>query len=197
MQQSDQQKKKRDNILKSAEKIFSLSGFHKADMSEIAKSANVAKGTVYLYFPSKKELFISVIKDGLEDLSQKINNEVKNIDDAVEKIKKAISTHMLFFKSHQELYRILIHPDVELMEDIFTTLKDIKLSKLPKLIEGLENGINAGQIRKLNAKSLSYMILGMTDLLLFQWLSNPEEESLESKIEQLFDVLFNGILNGK
>ncbi len=195
MEENDQQKKRRADILVSAKEIFSIAGFHKADMNEIAKQANVAKGTVYLYFPSKKELFIAVIKDGLENLSQKISNEVGKIDDSIGKIKKAISTYMLFFKSHQALYRILLHPDVELMDDIAETMKDIKLSKLPQITETIAKGIKEEQIRKLDEKSLSYMILGMTDLLLFQWLSNPNEEPIEKKIEQITDVLFRGILN--
>jgi len=197
MEENKQQKKRRTEILESAKEIFSLTGFHKADMNEIAKQAKIAKGTVYLYFPSKKELFIAVIKDGLENLSKKIMDDVENIDDSVEKIKKAISTYMLFFKNHQELYRILLHPDLELIDGIAETMKDIKLSKLPRLAETLKKGIEKGQIRKLDEKSLSYMILGMTDLLLFQWLSNPDEEPIEKKIEQITDVLFRGILNEK
>jgi hypothetical protein len=81
------------------------------------------------------------------------------------------------------------------MDDIAETMKDIKLSKLPQISETIAKGIKEGQIRKLDEKSLSYMILGMTDLLLFQWLSNPDEEPIAKKIEQITDVLFRGILN--
>lgn len=196
MQENDQQKKKRADILESAKEIFSSAGFHKADMNEIAKCANVAKGTVYLYFPSKKELFIAVIRDGLETLSKKIRKDVENIERPVGKIKKAISTYMMFFKEQQALYRILIHPDLELMDDVVKTMKDVKLSKLPLLGETLRKGMEEGQIRKMDEKSLSYMILGMVDLVLFQWLSNPNEEPIEKKIEQVNDVLFRGISDG-
>lgn len=197
MEENKQQKKRRAEILEAAEEVFSLNGYHKADMNEIAKKANIAKGTVYLYFPSKKELFISIIKDGLETLAQKIGEELKNIDNSVEKIKKAISTHMLYLKDHQGLYRILLQPDIELMDDVFNTMKDIKLSKLPRMAEGIKEGIKEKQIRNLDETSLSYMILGMIDMTLYHWLSNPNEEPIEKKIDLLFDVLFNGIANGK
>ena len=197
MEENEQQKKRRIEILESAETIFSSAGFHKADMNEIAKQAKIAKGTVYLYYPSKKELFIAVIRYGLENLSKKISDEVENIEDSVGKIKKAISTYMLFFKDHQALYRILLHPDLELIDGIAETMKDAKLSKLPQIEKTLKKGIEEKQIRNIDEKSLSYMILGMTDLLLFQWLSNPDEEPIEKKIEQITDVLFRGILNGK
>jgi AcrR family transcriptional regulator len=164
-------------------------------MNEIAKRANIAKGTVYLYFPSKKELFISTIKEGLEALSQKIITELENIDNSVERIKKAISTHMLYLKDHQALYKILLQPDMEFMGDVLKTVKDYKLSKLPKMAEAIKLGIKEKQIRNLDGESLSYMILGMIDLSLYQWLLNPEEEPIEKKIDLLLDVLFNGILS--
>ena len=195
MEENEQQKKRRIEILESAETIFSSAGFHKADMNEIAKQAKIAKGTVYLYYPSKKELFIAVIKDGLESLSKNITIEVEKIEDSVGKIKKAISTYMLFFRDHQALYRILLHPDLELMDDIVETMKSVKLSKLPQITETIQKGIEDGQIRKVDEEAVSYMILGMIDLLLFQWLSNPNKEPIEKKIEQINEVLFKGILN--
>jgi len=198
MEENEQQKKRRTDILESAKEIFSIAGFHKADMNEIAKRANVAKGTVYLYFPSKKELFVEIIKDGIEKISNTISEEVAKIDDSVGKIKTAISTYMLFFKNHQALYRILLHPDLDLMDDVVKTMKDIKLTKLPQLAEALKRGIEEKQIKNIDEKSLSYMILGMTDLLLYQWLSNNEDgEPIEKKIEQIIDVLFNGISYGQ
>lgn len=198
MEENNQQKKRRSEILESAKELFSTTGFHKADMNEIAKRANVAKGTVYLYYPSKKELFITVIKDGLENLSKKISDEVENNYDSVGKIKKAISTYMLFFADNQALYRILLHPDLALIEDVAKTMKDIKLSKLPQLADALKKGVEEKQIRKVDEKALSYMILGMIDFVLYQWLSNSgEEEPIEEKIEQIIDVLFRGILSEK
>jgi TetR/AcrR family fatty acid metabolism transcriptional regulator len=192
MHESDQQKKRRIEILESAKNVFSSAGFHNADMNEIAKRANIAKGTIYLYFPSKIELFLSVIKDGLENLGEKINSEVANIDDSVSKIKRAISTYMMFFSDHQALYRILLHRDLDFNDEVREIMK-IKLSKLPQLTATIKEGIANGQIRNLDEESLSYMILGMTDLLLFQWLSNPDAEPIEKKIEQINDVLFRGI----
>jgi len=195
MQENKQQKKRRTEILESAKNVFSSTSFHKAEMNEIAKRANIAKGTIYLYFPSKKELFRAVIKDGLEKLSQKIGIEVENIGDPVGKIKKAISTYMMFFNDHHALYRILIHPDLALMENMTDTITDIKLSKLPHLAETIKKGIDAGQIRDIDEDAVSYMILGMVDLLLLEWLSHPNPSPIGTRIDQVYDVLFKGILN--
>src|SRR5215216_6462991 len=54
---------KRDRILKAAVKVFARSGFHATRVSEVAKAAGVADGTIYLYFKSKEELLFSLFED--------------------------------------------------------------------------------------------------------------------------------------
>jgi AcrR family transcriptional regulator len=56
-------KKRREQILKAALKIFTQKGYAAATIPEISKTAGVATGTIYLYYPSKRELFVAVIKD--------------------------------------------------------------------------------------------------------------------------------------
>ena len=54
---------KRAQILKAAGEIFTRKGFEAATIPEIARAARVAAGTIYLYFPNKRELFIAMVKD--------------------------------------------------------------------------------------------------------------------------------------
>jgi AcrR family transcriptional regulator len=55
--------RRRAQILKAAMDVFTRKGFASATIPEIAGEAGIAVGTIYLYYPSKHELFISVIKD--------------------------------------------------------------------------------------------------------------------------------------
>jgi len=54
---------RREQILAAALEVFSQKGFTAATIPEIAKTANVAAGTIYLYYPSKHELFVAVVKN--------------------------------------------------------------------------------------------------------------------------------------
>jgi AcrR family transcriptional regulator len=195
MNKQDQQQIRREEILNAAKEVFSNTGFHQADVSEIAKIANIAKGTVYLYYPTKKALFLAVIELGLERLASEIKNKLQDINDPHEKIKIAIKTYMLFFKNNQKFYRILVHPDLELLDEIAGTFKDVKLAKLPQMTNIINKGIEQKIIRSIDAESLSYIILGMVDFILFQWLLDPEKETIEQKVNQVYEVLFRGILN--
>lgn len=55
--------KRREEILKAALDVFTEKGYGAATMPEIAKAAGIAAGTLYLYYPSKRELFVAVVKD--------------------------------------------------------------------------------------------------------------------------------------
>jgi AcrR family transcriptional regulator len=54
---------RREQILKAALTAFMQNGYEAATIPEIASAAGVAAGTIYLYYPSKRELFVAVIKD--------------------------------------------------------------------------------------------------------------------------------------
>src|SRR4030042_6546753 len=55
--------RRRGQILKAAMEVFSRKGYSAATIPEIARAAGIAAGTIYIYYPSKRELFIAVIKN--------------------------------------------------------------------------------------------------------------------------------------
>src|ERR1700749_2594319 len=55
-------------ILTAARKVFAASGFREATVDQIAAAAHIAKGTIYLYYPSKKDIYTAALKQGLAEL---------------------------------------------------------------------------------------------------------------------------------
>src|SRR4030088_2374134 len=51
----------RQKVLEAAEQVFGAKGYHGASVTEITRAAGVAQGTFYLYFPGKKEIFLSLV----------------------------------------------------------------------------------------------------------------------------------------
>ena len=62
---------KRQEILDAAIKLFSERGFEKTTVDEIAARANVGKGTIYLYFENKEQIFFAVIKEGMTEINRR------------------------------------------------------------------------------------------------------------------------------
>ncbi|MEA3506000.1 MAG: TetR/AcrR family transcriptional regulator [Elusimicrobiota bacterium] len=98
---------KKEKILKSARKIFAHTGYHEAGIDEIADLAGVGKGTVYLYFKNKEELFTSVIFKMLERTGSWVD-EIREMDVGVwEKVEAMITTALDYFSRNREVFNIL------------------------------------------------------------------------------------------
>ena len=80
---------KREKILEAALKIFTANGYHLTRLEEVTNSAGVAKGTLYLYFKSKEDLFLHCLLDGMEKTmkqAQEIIDGPGNTDERLEKL---------------------------------------------------------------------------------------------------------------
>src|ERR1700733_3995476 len=78
---------KRDRILRAAVKVFAKNGFYATRVSEVAKAAGVADGTIYLYFKSKDELLVSLFEDRVERLLAFLHSELPKVTGASEKLR--------------------------------------------------------------------------------------------------------------
>ena len=84
-------KNKRDIILEAAGDLFLKEGFFKVTMDNVAEKAGVAKGTLYLYFKNKDELFVSVIRSRVNNLvedARRIVDTSSSLDELVQNLLK-------------------------------------------------------------------------------------------------------------
>ena len=77
---------RRDEILSAAECLFSKHGFFKTSMAEIAGAAQFAMGTLYRFFKSKEDIYISLVEAKVEELMSLLEERVSQASTAKEKI---------------------------------------------------------------------------------------------------------------
>src|SRR5215471_13210843 len=87
---------KRERILAAAERVFAKRGFFAARVSEIAKDAGVADGTIYLYFKNKDDLLISLFESRMEQVN-------KTLADAIASIKSPLDQLRAFIRAYLKL----------------------------------------------------------------------------------------------
>lgn len=95
------------DILKSAKSVFFEKGFQAATMEEIAKLAEISKGTIYLYFKNKDDLFTSIILEGMKQLHERFVELESNLDNG--KFKSSEDLVMGFFQMDYGIY--IMNPD--------------------------------------------------------------------------------------
>ncbi len=73
-------------ILKAAEDVLMEKGYHETSVDEIAARVGIAKGTVYLHFPSKEDLVVAIFERDMQQLLQSIDSTLESMTTAREKI---------------------------------------------------------------------------------------------------------------
>lgn len=152
---------RRRQILEAATHVFAQKGFHKARVEEIATEAGIAKGTVYEYFPSKKELFRELIKYAtsiyLEAFAAKMgaNPAVK------ERLIELFRTHLEFLGKHQDIARLLVMEYPNLGEEMYGWLLEQRQQVTHLLEKMLAQGMSRRELRPLDQRLAAQVILGV------------------------------------
>jgi len=157
---------KRDRILRAAVKIFSRNGFFNSKVSEIARAAEVADGTIYLYFRNKDDLLISLFEEKMGEVVADVRRRTAVGRNALEKLKIFIENHMDLLERESGLVEVL---QVELRQST-KFLKDytpVKFFEYLEIISDiLEEGKREGVLRPdMNVSIARRAIFGALDEL--------------------------------
>jgi AcrR family transcriptional regulator len=95
-------------ILQAARKVFARQGFAAASMDEIAQAAGVAKGTLYLYYESKRDLYRAALHAGLSQLADAVESAVGAAGSLPERVAAYVSTKVDWFDEHRDFFRIYL-----------------------------------------------------------------------------------------
>src|SRR5207253_10906756 len=93
-------------ILEAARKVFAKKGFSDATVDDIANAAGVAKGTVYLYYRSKQEVYIAALKFGISQMYSSLVEEVARYSTAEEKLKALTAAKPAYCDENGDFFKI-------------------------------------------------------------------------------------------
>ena len=194
-------KKKQRNfaaqILQAAEKLFAKKGFYPTTIDEIAKEAKSAKGTIYLYFNNKEDLFFSVIETKLDLLLNKIQEAVEKPGSASQRIKTAISIHLKFLEENKNFFKVMESFPEGLKKKLERKLKGRVVEKQSRYIEILDRliqeAIERKEIKALDSKKLAIILMGIVHSLTVYWISQREKKSLSTDKSLAWQVFWEGV----
>ncbi|MGB5695302.1 MAG: TetR/AcrR family transcriptional regulator [Polyangiales bacterium] len=161
---------KRDRILKAAVKVFAKSGFYATRVSEIAKAAGVADGTIYLYFKNKDDVLITIFEDGITRLLA-ILREVAESDEPFEnRISRIIELQLGLLEDQRDLAEVIT---VNLRQSS-RLLKQYAAPLFMQYIDVIAGVVREGQEqgafrRDLNPRVVARSLFGALDAILLTW----------------------------
>lgn len=151
----------RQKILVVAEQVFTRLPYHEVLMEEVARASGVGKGTVYCYFPSKRELYLALVFEGIERLNQNLRVEISVPDVAARKIERIVHCILAYFW-HRRLFFALIHQNEHTADDPAAREWLRRRVAISRLIQrAIEEGVASGDFRPIEPRIAAEMLLGM------------------------------------
>lgn len=98
---------KRHEIMQAAERLFTSRRFHEITLDEVAKAAQVGKGTIYLYFKDKDDLFFQAASSGFDELCELLHQKVPGGASFREQLLSACAAVRSFFEGRRQLFRMM------------------------------------------------------------------------------------------
>jgi TetR/AcrR family fatty acid metabolism transcriptional regulator len=183
-------------ILDAARRVFARGGYNDTTVDQIAEEAGVAKGTVYLYFSSKQEVFRAALRNGLAELHEQALLEITAADTNAARLKAFIGARLRYCSKNRDFFRIYYTEFANLKVRSATTqpefqdLYDQQVNLLQSLVEA---GIRAGELRALDPHKTAHLIYECVRAAVAKHVLEWQDESIESSISLVFDFVWRGI----
>ncbi|BAT70979.1 TetR/AcrR family transcriptional regulator, fatty acid metabolism regulator protein [Thermosulfidibacter takaii ABI70S6] len=187
---------KRERILKAAEKVFASKGFYPARITDIAKEAGVAEGTIYIYFDSKEDLILSIFKDKFDEWMKVLKERLAACSSALEKLRTIIGTHFTTLYENPHLAQ-LIQIELRACSAFMRGGSAPEMRKYLRIIEEvLKEGKERGEFRSdFNEWLAARALLGIMDEMATVWVLK-KRLSLPAIVDDVLEIFYKGIKGG-
>lgn len=183
-------------ILAAAKKVFATRGFSDATVDEIAAEAGIAKGTVYLYFSSKKDIYLAALKNGLLELQAKTRSTMQSETGIRAKLRAFIATRIEYAEANRDFIKIY-HSEFGNLTNAAacdSEFQQLYLQQAKALETTLQTAMDTGELRPLRADFTAFIIYDMVKGVMTQRLLEWTRGTVEEDIELLTDLVWKGIM---
>jgi AcrR family transcriptional regulator len=183
-------------ILEAARKVFAEKGFGEASVEDIARAAGVAKGTLYLYYPSKRDIYWGALKSGLESLSDLLDSRMGSAGSTEAKVRAFMRTKLDYFELHRDFFKIYYAEFGHALVQSTCFYKDFEeyhFRQVRLVTAALREGTRRGTLRKLPVEMTALAIVNLTRGVIVQRLLGWTGIDMERDVEFLFDLVWKGI----
>lgn len=183
---------RREMILDAALEVFSKGGFQDADVDEIAQLAQVGKGTVYRYYPSKRELYLAVVERVFDHLQARLEVIQGQTQSPREVLHAGVAEHVRFFTENPRCWRVLV---VGRLEDRLNPCRDTMLAHrtlLDSLTTLIREGIACGDFREVDPEYAAFALMS-TAATVVEKHFHQDKDTLQEDINSALDIYLRGI----
>jgi AcrR family transcriptional regulator len=187
----------RQEILRTAARLFQQRGYDATSMNDVAAALKLSKGGLYHHFQSKDEILFEIMNHAMEITQERVLNPVRGIADPEERLRALIRLHIEVVLSPRDReITVMLHENHPLPP----TLRKRINSRKKEYIHFLENLIGEVQEKgrqqtkiKVSPRAAAFALLGMINWI-YQWYKPEGELQAQNLVPQFTDLIFGGIL---
>jgi AcrR family transcriptional regulator len=183
-------------ILDAARSEFASKGFSNATVDGIADRAGIAKGTVYLYFPSKTELFFALLRQGVLELYENVRQEVGAAPDPRSKLRAFLHARLAYCSRNRDFFRIYYTEFLRTQARFANHSPEFHAlyEQQAHLIESiLEAGIHSKQFRALDVPTVARLIFEVVRAAVAEHVLGSSDKAVEETTHVTLDLILGGI----
>lgn len=189
------QERRRVAILDAAAVLFAREGYRNTDLQQVANALKLAKGTLYRYFKTKEDLFLSTVDRCVEQMHDYLQASIRHVEDPIERIAGGIRAALAYHESHPGLVELMVQERAEFRDrakpDYFVLRREARKAPWEQLIRDL---ITAGRVRDLPPRRVTEMMGALVHGTVLTNHLYARHKPHEEQAADVLDTLFNGIL---
>lgn len=179
----------RQRLLRAAEDIFARHDYHEVQMDDVVEACGVGKGTLYRYFPSKQDLFLAVMFDGIQRLHAELDSAARAEESPAKRIRRIVHRTLAFFWDRRFFFSLIHRGEHKMAAEAREWFR--QRAALVRVVEqALAAAVAAGHVRRVDTHIAAEMLLGMMRGVNRY---RVEGDRLEELVDAVVDVFMCGV----
>jgi AcrR family transcriptional regulator len=182
-------------ILEAARKVFAKKGFADATMDEIAAATGLAKGTLYLYFKSKREVYLRTLQQGVTELLDRVTTNIQEASGIRAKLRAIVATRVKFAEENRDFFKIYLTEFINVTHpaSINKEFRDKQFKLAQGIEQVLREAVKTGEIQQLDIEAVAFTIQETVRSLTTRRILGWSKKDIEEDIDILCNFIWNGI----
>lgn len=189
---------KYQRILDAAIAVIAEKGFHNSRVAEIAQRADVASGTVYLYFKSKEQILMAALDGAFQSFFRRAQNEIAGSSDAAERLRILARLHLESLGRNRSI-AVVLQTELRQSAKFLAQFSQQEMKAYFNLIrEIIREGQRTGSIRQdVSDKIAASCFFGALDEMVTAWVLSARDYDLAAAADEVVNLLLAGMASPK
>ncbi len=185
---------RREQILDEATRVFAQMGFPQTDVQQIADNLGIGKGTIYRYFPAKRELFQAAVDRGMVHLRASIDAVLVDVVGPLAQLEAAIRAYLAYFDQNPQVVELFVQERAEFRDRAQPTYFVHREKNIGRWHDLIALMMKQGILRTLPVPELTDFISDHLYGMVFTNYFSGRKKPLSEQADHAIRFLFQGIL---